>query len=313
MKRSVTPSEYRRVTLVAMVLLCIIVVTGALVRLSDSGLGCDDWPTCNDRHIVDVGTAHSAIEQLNRLFTGLVVAAVIVCVLAALVRSPRRRDLTWLSVSLVIGVLGQAVIGGIVVKTHLNPVAVQQHFLLSMVIVAAALVLHQRAGRPDDASGGHSVGRRSTAMMWAIGTGTAAAIVTGTIVTGTGPHSGSVNGTPVRRFGLHVTDVARLHSAAVLITVAIGLALMWSVRSSADRLAVERALTPWIGLAFLQGLVGYVQYFSGIPVFLVAFHVTLATCLWLSAVNLVLATRQSNWVASKLPSSSSSSSSVMTA
>lgn len=298
MKRSLTPARYRSVTLVALVLLCVIVVTGALVRLTDSGLGCNDWPTCNDKHFVDVGTAHSAIEQINRLFTGLVVVAVAVAVLGALVRSPRRRDLTWLSVSLVVGVLGQAVVGGVVVKTHLNPVAVQQHFLLSMVIVAAAMVLHHRAGMTDGAASARVVDRRAAQMMWAVAAGTAVAIVTGTIVTGTGPHSGSVDGTPVRRFGLHISDVARLHSGVVLLTIAMALLLLWRVRNTATRAVIEQALGTWIGFALAQGLIGYTQYFSGIPVFLVAIHVSFATALWLAAVNVVLTTRQSNREAS---------------
>lgn len=316
MKRSLTPVAYRRVTLVALVLLCIIVVTGALVRLTGSGLGCSDWPTCNEQHFVDVGTAHSAIEQINRLFTGLVVVAVAIAVLGALVRVPRRRDLTWLSVSLVVGVFGQAVVGGVVVKTKLNPVAVQQHFLLSMVIVAAAMVLYHRAGEPDDAPSAAVVDVRTRQLTWLVATGSALAIITGTIVTGTGPHSGSVDGKPVRRFGLHISDVARLHSGVVLITIAVALALLWRVRNTATRAIIEQALGAWIGLALLQGLIGYTQYFSGIPVFLVAVHVTLATGLWLAAVNLALTTRQSNLVASKSsPSSSTSpvSSSTMTA
>src|SRR3954466_4945596 len=117
----VSPRTYRGLTLAALVLLVAIVVTGALVRLTESGLGCSDWPNCNDQRFIDVSSWHARIEQINRLFTGLVGVAVIAAVLGSLLRTPRRRDLIWLSLSLVAGVVGQAVVGGVVVLTHLHP------------------------------------------------------------------------------------------------------------------------------------------------------------------------------------------------
>src|SRR6266508_2730810 len=110
-----TPAEYRRVAIVALVLLCVIVATGAAVRLTDSGLGCDDWPRCNSTKLIDVSGRHAAIEQINRLFTGLVSLAVVAAVLGAVLRRPRRRDLSWLAAGLVAGVVAQIVLGGITV------------------------------------------------------------------------------------------------------------------------------------------------------------------------------------------------------
>ena len=127
----------------------VIVVTGAAVRLTGSGLGCDDWPNCNDQQLVDVSSGHAAIEQVNRLFTGLVAFAVIAAVLGSLWRQPRRRDLTWLSLGLVAGVLGQIVLGGITVLVDLHPVAVQGHMLLSQALVAVRRRAAARAGEPD--------------------------------------------------------------------------------------------------------------------------------------------------------------------
>src|SRR5262245_44741685 len=98
-----SPAGYRKATFAALVSLAVIIETGALVRLTDSGLGCDDWPRCSDTSLVDVSSRHSAIEQVNRFFTGVVAAAVIAAVLGSLVRVPKRRDLTWLSVGLVAG------------------------------------------------------------------------------------------------------------------------------------------------------------------------------------------------------------------
>ena len=141
----VSPRAYRRLTFVALVFLAAIIVTGALVRLTDSGLGCTDWPNCERGTLIRVSNGHQAVEQINRLFTGAMMIAVTVAVLASLRLVPRRRDLTWLSVSLVVGVLGQAVVGGVVVLTHLHPAAVVWHFLLSIAVLTAALVLHRRA------------------------------------------------------------------------------------------------------------------------------------------------------------------------
>ena len=143
------PAQYRAVTIGALLAVCAIVVTGAAVRLTGSGLGCDDWPNCNDSQLIDVSSKHAAIEQVNRLFTGLVSVAVIAAVLGSLVREPRRRDLTQWSVGLVAGVLGQIVLGGVTVLVDLHPIAVQGHLLLSMVLVANATVLVRRAGEPD--------------------------------------------------------------------------------------------------------------------------------------------------------------------
>ena len=150
----ISPERYRLITVIALGLLIAIVITGAAVRLTGSGLGCEDWPNCSDERLIDVSSANAAIEQINRLFTGLVAVAVIAAVLGSLWRTPRRRDLTLLSLGLVAGVLGQIVLGGITVLVDLHPVAVQSHLLLSMVLVATAVTLVRRAGEPDDAQRG---------------------------------------------------------------------------------------------------------------------------------------------------------------
>src|SRR6187200_1301488 len=146
-----TPSRYRAITIAALFALMAIIVSGAAVRLTGSGLGCADWPACSSARFIDVSTRHAAIEQVNRLFTGLVSVAVIAAVLGSLWRVPRRRDLTWLSLGLVAGVIGQIVLGGITVLVDLHPVAVQSHMLLSQALVAVAVVLLRRAGEPDTA------------------------------------------------------------------------------------------------------------------------------------------------------------------
>ncbi|CAB4697195.1 MAG: heme A synthase [Actinobacteria bacterium] len=293
------PKTYRAITFASLVSLAAIVVTGALVRLTDSGLGCSDWPRCNDDKIIDVSSTHAAVEQINRLFTGVVSLAVILAVAGSLIRSPRRKDLTWLSLSLVIGVIGQAVVGGIVVLTHLNPIAVQQHFLLSMVILAAAVVLHRRATLLDGERWVRAVEPGTMRLVWLVAALTALAIVTGTVTTGTGPHSGIHKGEYVRRFGFEISSVARVHSSAVILTVLSALWLVWRVRGRPDRLRLENAISTVLVVALTQGAVGYLQYFNGVPVVLVALHVGFATTLWLSVVYLLVATR--NVVAGEQP------------
>ena len=144
--RGITPPSTAGSPSSPCVLLCIIVVTGAAVRLTGSGLGCTDWPRCNDSELVDVGTKHAAIEQVNRLFTGLVAVAVIVAVLGALIRQPAPAATSpGCPLGLVAGVIGQIVLGGITVLVDLHPVAVQSHFLLSMLILFDGGSGHRRA------------------------------------------------------------------------------------------------------------------------------------------------------------------------
>ena len=199
-----SPQHYRSICVAALLLLGLIVVTGAAVRLTGSGLGCDDWPNCNASKFVDVSSRHSAIEQINRLFTGLVSLVVIAAVLGSLIRTPRRRDLTLLSLGLVGGVIGQVVLGGVTVLVDLHPAAVQAHLLLSMALVANAVVLVSRAGMPD-AMRLHRVSRSLRRHVWGSAAATLVAITFGTVVTGAGPHAGDEE---ARRFSISISRAA---------------------------------------------------------------------------------------------------------
>ena len=198
-----SPAAYRRITFLAVVALAFIIVTGGAVRLTGSGLGCPDWPTCAEDRVVAPWEYHAMVEFVNRTITGLVSVAVILAVLGSLVRQPRRRDLTWLSLGLVGGVIGQIVLGGLTVLFHLWPPLVIAHFVLSMAILADAVVLHHWAGRPDPPAPGDSdgapasrppsspvVGRPVLLLGRLVVAATALVIVLGTVVTGTGPHGG---------------------------------------------------------------------------------------------------------------------------
>lgn len=268
---TVTPERYTKVAVVALALLCIIVVTGAAVRLTGSGLGCEDWPRCNEERFIDVSTAHGAIEQVNRLFTGLVAAGVILAVLAALKRVPRRPDLVRLAWGLVAGVVGQVVLGGIVVLTDLHPLANQGHFVLSMILVTNATVLvmrsRDRSALPIPAALRRAA--RSTVLMGCL------AILTGTVVTGSGPHAGDEE---ARRFDLDISSIARIHGISVILTLAALLLTIRLARRNADSWSRGAGiLETTMAVGVVQGIVGYVQYFNDIPAALVAVHVLGAT------------------------------------
>lgn len=288
-RRSVSPSTYTRICITALVLLCTIVVTGAAVRLTGSGLGCSDWPQCNSERFIDVSTGHGAIEQVNRLFTGFVAAGVIAAVLAARLRRPYRRDLVWLSWGLVIGVLAQVVLGGVVVLTGLHPLANMGHFLLSMVLVANALILVRRSAEPDEGVRLRTVDRTQARLIRAVGVLGTAAILTGTVVTGTGPHAGDEE---APRFGFDISNVARIHGITVISTLVLCLALAAALRRHQVHKAPMAALEIVIAVGFLQAAIGYVQYFNGVPALLVGLHILGATLFFLAVVNLWMSTDQ---------------------
>ncbi|MCU1367201.1 MAG: uncharacterized protein JWN39_2840, partial [Ilumatobacteraceae bacterium] len=242
-----SPATYRKVCIAALVSVCVIVVTGASVRLTGSGLGCKDWPNCNDSRFVDVSTTHGAIEQVNRLFTGVVMVAVVAAVLGAIRRRPRRRDLTRLAVVIAFGVPMQGLVGAIVVLTDLNPFANQQHFLLSMVLVALATVLVGRSGEPDSGQRVSTVGEHTTKYVKALTGLSALAIVSGTFVTGSGPHAGDEK---AKRFDVAISSMARIHSITVLITIGAAILLFRHLRTEdADRKVLENALMTWVVIA----------------------------------------------------------------
>ena len=283
------PDEFRRICAVALVLVGVIVVSGAAVRLTGSGLGCSDWPNCSDTKLVDVSSLHSAIEQVNRLFTFVVGLAVMLAALGAWFRRPRRRDLLLLSIALVAGIPAQGIVGAVVVWTDLNPAAVQLHFVLSMVLVAIAAVLVIRAREPDGGVRVNTVVPRTRQRVRVMVVWTALAIVAGTVVTGSGPHAGDEK---ARRFTfLSITWATRIHSLIVWVAVLTAVTLLWHLRKRAhDREVLDAPLTAWCCAAVAQGAVGYLQYASGVPPGLVAVHVALATTLWAISVWLWCAT-----------------------
>jgi heme a synthase len=281
-------SQFRTISIAALFAICAIIVTGAAVRLTGSGLGCADWPACSSTEFIDVSSRHAAIEQVNRLFTGLVSVAVIAAVLGSIVRDPRRKDLTLLSFGLVAGVLAQVLLGGVTVLVDLHPAAVQGHMLLSLVLVANAVVLVHRASEPDDGLLVRPVSPEISRHTVAVAALTGIALVTGTVVTGAGPHAGDEE---ARRFGIEIADAARVHGSSVVVVVVTMLVLAWRLRSRpAERAELAEWISAWILIALLQGAIGYIQYFNEVPALLVGVHVFGATMLWAVTVGLVLRT-----------------------
>lgn len=299
----VSPARYLSLTRAALWSLTIIVVTGGAVRLTGSGLGCSDWPNCEEDQLVASLEYHALIEFVNRMFTGVVTIAVIGAVLGSLRRIPRRRDLVRLSWGLVAGVIAQILLGAILVKTDLDPRFTMGHFLLSMVLLWNATVLVHRAGVDDDRLGRgqvmsadfHELRRRLQPLELAVMITGAVLLVSGTVVTGSGPHSGSDEAEVAERLPFLVRDVTRIHSLVAIATLLMVLSIGWHARRLRDE-ATMRRIGIVAGLLAAQGGVGYLQYFTGVPVALVAVHITLASLAWIAIVRLWL---EHEWVGAR--------------
>jgi heme a synthase len=280
-----TPSAYARVALVALIALALIVLTGAAVRLTGSGLGCPDWPKCYGSEIAPLET-HAVIEYGNRLASGLVGVIALAAGALAFRRRPFRRDLAALGVLLPLGVMGQAVLGGLTVQHGLAPGYVMGHFVLSMMILDAALALAWRARyEPGDRPRtSERLGVWWTRALLPLG---ALTILVGTAATAAGPHAGaSGTGEHVHRLdfkGARTLDwVIHQHGtvAAVLGVLTVGLWFLLRRRDADPQL--RRAITAACLLLAAQGVVGIVQYELKLPAEMVWVHVGLATSTWLA-------------------------------
>ena len=280
--------RFRQIAIVTVAGVCLLTVAGAVVRLTGSGLGCDDWPNCNSERFIDVSTGHAAIEQLNRLLSGVIGIPTLLLAIGAFRVRPRRGGLEGPSLAVLVTILGNGVVGGIAVRGDLHPALVQSHFLLAMLSIAFGLVAVHRS-RPEPLRRREDIGVTPlvTGLFVALTALVATALVTGTVVTGAGPHAGDET---ARRYSFDISTVAELHSVTVWIAVAIFLLLVVVLRRMPDLAArVNGKLSTWMFIAVLQGGIGYVQYFSNVPAVLVGAHVAGATALWVATVRLVLA------------------------
>jgi heme a synthase len=285
MSATISPPTFRRLTIAVAVSLAAIVVTGAAVRLTSSGLGCPDWPRCTSTSVVAPASYHALVEFVNRVITSLVGVFVFGVAVGSLLRAPRRRDLIWLSWSLVAGFIGQAVIGGLSVIYHLAPPWVMAHFLLSMVLLWAALVLVHRSD-PEWVPAQPAAARELLLLGRTLVGVAGAVLFLGTVTTGTGPHAGS--GAHIRRLNFPLERVTQLHADSALLLTGLVIATLFAVRLTPTSAMVRRRASVLAGMVVLQVAIGYTQYFLNLPPGVVELHVAGATALWCSTIWLQL-------------------------
>lgn len=285
--RQLDAAGYQRLTLLVVWALGFIIVTGGAVRVTGSGLGCPDWPTCASHSVVAPWAYRPMVEFGNRIVTGLVSIGVVLAVLGSRIRIPRRRDLSLLSWGLVVGVMGQIVLGGEAVKHKLAPPFIMGHFLLSMILLWDAVVLHHRAGQPDGPRDRPRalVSREQLLMARLMLVAAGLVIFLGTVVTSSGPHGGDPS---AKRLPYALHDVARLHGSAVMLFLGLTVVTLWTlVRSGAPAAVIRRGEALLVALVS-QGAVGYLQYFTGVPAGLVAVHIALAATVWALTIRFYL-------------------------
>jgi cytochrome c oxidase assembly protein subunit 15 len=299
---TVTPRQYAVVAYVAIGALTLIVLSGAAVRLTGSGLGCPDWPKCYGHAYPPLDT-HALIEFSNRVITVPVSIVAGAAWLLALRRRPYRRDLAWLGALLPLGVIGQAVLGGFTVRGALDYGWVMGHFALSMLIILAATALAWRASREPAAADAPASGliRRSASRLTgaasdravvvcvrALALLGAVTIFAGTAATAAGPHAGGSPGQKINRLsfdGRATMDFVIHRHAEIAAAFSVAAVLVWWLaRTRAAGDGVRRSLTVLCVLLALQGAVGLVQYETHLPTELVWVHVGLACGAWLSAL-----------------------------
>jgi len=302
---TLTPAQYVIVTNAALVALTLIVLTGAAVRLTGSGLGCPTWPKCYGNVYPPLST-HAVIEFSNRLLTVPVSIAAGLAWLGALRRRPYRRDLMWLGALLGLGVVGQAILGGFTVRGALDYGWVMGHFALSMLILVDAVVLVWRAGNAPDLEPVNAEKRRPAAASTAAGAGArpagrtlvwsvrglvalgALTIFAGTAATAAGPHAGGSPGQKINRLdfeGRGTMDfVIHRHGEIAFVFALAALAVWWLARRRDADPLLRRALSTLCVLLALQGAVGLDQYETHLPTELVWVHVALASLTWLTTL-----------------------------
>jgi cytochrome c oxidase assembly protein subunit 15 len=255
-----------------------IVLTGAAVRITGSGLGCPTWPECTYGSYTPVagqaeGAFHAWIEFGNRLLTFLLLFAAVAVVIYSIKKA--RRDLLWRALLQVLGILGQGVIGGITVLTDLNPLAVASHFILSIFLIAGAVSIVARGRSPLISVRPTETKVKVLAQAQVLLT--FVVIVIGTLVTGSGPHAGDLD---APRLKLDERAITWLHADAVIALLGVSLALLVLSEISPE---TKRRVKIFFGVTLLQGLIGYIQYILGLPELLVIIHVLGSTLVWIAS------------------------------
>ncbi|MER7155601.1 COX15/CtaA family protein [Streptomyces lydicus] len=280
----------RRAALATVVMAVIIVVTGGAVRLSQSGLGCSTWPKCTPDSLTPTAAMgiNGIIEFSNRMLTDVLCAVVGLFIIAARARHPRRRSLTRLGWAQFWLVMSNAVIGGITVLSGLNPYIVGSHFLAATALLTVAVLSWRRACEGDEEPR-DLVTRPVRQLAWLLVGATGALTVIGTVVTGAGPHAGDAR--KVHRIPLNWQEITQLHVDFVYIVVGLTVALWFTLRAVKAPAAPRRMVLELFGCLMAQGVIGYVQYFMGLPELVIGLHMLGSTLVWICALRLALALR----------------------
>ncbi|MFC8509295.1 heme A synthase [Streptomyces sp. NPDC057411] len=295
-----SPRTLRRAALSAVVMSVVIIVTGGAVRLTGSGLGCDTWPKCTDDSLIVTAEQgfHGFVEFGNRMLTYVLSAAVGWAIIAARSAKPRRRSLTRLGWAQFWIVMSNAVIGGVTVWMGLNPWTVAGHFLAANSLLTVAVITWHRTGE-GDGTPKPRVPRPVRKLSWAIVLVSALLIALGTTVTGAGKHAGDSSDVP--RMPWDWTNAAHVHAIAAWVVVALALA-MWLVLRVVDAPDDTRARArDLLIVLFAQGIIGYVQYFTGVPELLVAAHMLGSSLMWIAVLRLALSLRERPTTAPGIP------------
>jgi len=263
-----------------------LVVTGGAVRLTGSGLGCPTWPECTHGSLTPIphqaqGQVHAWIEFGNRLLAFSLVLTSLCALIAVLLL--RRRDIRALAIGQVLGIFAQIPLGGITVLTHLNPIAVAAHFMLSIVLIAAGTSLFERRRSTEPHRSENEMRKwlLARAHLWL----TATVIMAGTIVTGSGPNAGDIS---APRFHIKIQTIAWIH--ADLVIALLGLTL-WLYVVSAKHSLLRRRTLIFGAVAVAQGGIGFLQFYQGLPELLVGTHLLGVTLVWISAWRIHLASK----------------------
>ncbi len=296
-----SPRTVRGIYLANLIAQMAIVVTGAIVRITGSGLGCPTWPECVDGSVLPTSTQaeewHKYVEFGNRLLTFALVILAIAAIAAALydrhrrrsANLPARRVLTLLAFVPIVGTFAQAILGGVTVLTGLNPATVGSHFLLSMAIIAGCFALVARSADNGDSPPAWLAPRPVRALARILVAVSALVVLLGVIVTGSGPHAGDAG--KVTRFDLDPRTVSWLHADVVLLFLGLVVGLLVALYvAQGPRAAISRT---WIlvAIAITQGVIGYGQYFSGLPAVLVGLHVLGSTIVWVAVLSIPFSLR----------------------
>ena len=271
-----------------------IVITGSLVRVTSSGLGCPTWPECVDGSITPTSDQtqawHKYVEFGNRLLTFILAIIAILVIVTVRKAAPSRKDLKLLSYGTIGGIFAQAILGGITVLTKLNPLTVGAHFLLSIALITIAFNLYYRSGEPGQTRMELTVPaifRKATKFHTALAL---LVIVVGTLVTGSGPHAGDA--AKITRLPFDPRIISWFHADLVLLFIGFTIGLIVAAKTINLPANVGKAATGVLHISLLQGLIGYVQYFSGLPWVIVALHIAGACLLWVASLRLLYSTRR---------------------